>query len=152
LTVKEELDPRLYGICVAGSVTCTSQRDRSKEHAPGFRKGEPRVAIELEFERLGLEPKIKAGEPVEATGVDDLLAKLAEKALRTLESDLGADDMRARQEAARTIVQAWSKAKQDEAAKAEPSQEEREAQLAAALQSPRLREFLEARGWRKAEP
>lgn len=97
------------------------------------------------------EPRVEVGKPVEASNVSELLDRLAEKALRTLEEDLNDAESRPRQEAARTIVQAWSKAKAEQEAKAEPTEEEREAQLEAALQSPRLREFLEARGWKKTE-
>lgn len=115
----------------------------SNSGCPTHRKGAMKAALSVADGEL--EPRPERGEPVEATGYDDLLEKLSEKALRVLEEDLSDSDTRARQEAARCIIQARSKRAEIE--KPEPTTEEREAQLEAALATPKLREFLEARGW-----
>ena len=96
-------------------------------------------------------PRVEVRSPVVADSLRDLALKLGEKAMRRLEEDLDDPDPRARQEAARALAAVCTKFAEMDAPKAEPSDEEREAQLHAALQSPRLRAFLESRGWRKAE-
>lgn len=122
--------------------------------APTFRKGAMTAAFEQErIERKGLiVPKQVVLDPVEATDLRDLALKLGAKAMRVLEGDLDDPDPRSRQEAARSLAAVCVKfVDQPAPPKAEPTQEEREAQLEAALQSPRLRAFLESRGW-KREP
>lgn len=123
--------------------------------APEHRKGLMKTALDIDrSERIEIVSKGPDwgpnGGPVEATDIHDLAIKLGAKALRVLESDLADLDPHARQEAARALAMVCTKfADRPPPQKAEPTQEEREAQLEAALASPRLRAFLESRGWRR---
>lgn len=122
--------------------------------APEHRKGFMKTALNIDrAERIEIVAKGPDGGPVEATDIRDLALKLGAKAMRVLESDLQDLDPHARQEAARALAAVCVKfADQPAPTKPEPTQEEREAQLEAALASPRLRAFLESRGWRRLEP
>lgn len=121
--------------------------------APEYRKGAMKAAIlqarAEQAEALTAEVVVAVG----ATSLRELALRAGEKAILVLEQDLADPDPRARQEAARALAAVCTKfAEMAPAPEAEPSDEEREAQLERALQSPKLRAFLEARGWRKAEP
>jgi len=100
-----------------------------------------------------LEPRLERDEPVEATGYDDLLEKLSEKALRVLEEDLSDSDTRARQEAARCIIQARSKRAEIEKPEApQLTGEERIAAIVQAMTEPdaEMREAMRRVEERKA--
>lgn len=120
--------------------------------APTFLRGAMKEAfIQERAEGMGLiVPKQTAINPVVANDLHDLALQLGAKAMRVLECDLDDPDPRSRQEAARALAAVCTKfAERPPPVKPEPTQEEREAQLEAALASPRLRAFLESRGWRK---
>ena len=117
--------------------------------APEYRKGAMKAAIlQQRAAQAELIARPDPTIPVVSTGLRDLALKLGEKAMRVLEGDLADPDPRARQEAARALAAVCTKfAEMAPPVEAEPTEEEREAQLEAALSSPRLREFLESRGW-----
>lgn len=128
---------------------------------PTYRKGDRKASMQLREGRRAMEddksdeahgeledvPKRSA--PVEANGPRDLAEKLAEKAMRVLEEDLDDYDPRVKQEAARTIIAAWTKfADKDEPERTVLTPEERVAALVESLKSPdpELKRALETVG------